>query len=1743
MATRSKLPGRPRALGPVLPLEDRVVPATAFVLTDDALVAFDTANPAAALPAVPVTGLGTDTLVGIDVRPLNGLLYGLGVDATAGTATLYAISARTGVATPVGAAGSIALSDAGGLPLNLPDPAAAGYGVDFNPVADRLRVVTTTGLNFRVDPNTGAAVDADPVTTGTQPDADLTSEGNPAGGSGAGYTNNDPLAAVTTLYVLDDATDSLYIQGAAPPGPNGGLLTAPTPVTLGGAPLDFSAVNGFDIPAGVDVPLPGDPASGQAFAALTVGGVTGLYTVGLSTGVAALVGPIAGGTGPARGLAVWDDHGGLPAVALVGDGTQLARLVTGDPAGAAGAVLVDGVDANEVLVGIDFRPATGQLYGLGVNPTADTATLYLLDPVTGAAAPVGAAGAVALTRADGTTPVDLPDPAAAGYGFDFNPVNGLIRVVAGTGLNFRVNPATGAAEDADPGTTGTQPDADVTGLPGGSTGVTAAAYTDSFGGAAATTLYTLDADSDSLFIQGATAPPGPNGGVQTLVAQLTVDDGTPGGAPLDFAAVNGFDIPAGVRTDAAGAVVAGFGYALLTVGGTAGLYRIDLTTGRATDLGAVAGLGGQPGLAVGDAPVGTVQFATAAAAVAEGGGSIDVVVTRTDGSTGPFSVTVTVGGTAAPGDDFTAPAATVTFADGETSRTVTIPILDDTLAEGDETIVLTLSDPTNGAVLGANAQTTLTILDDDLGGTIQFDPASYTVAEDGGSVTVTVTRTGGAAGPVTADVTVVGGTATPGEDFTDPGTVTVTFAAGETTQTVTIPILDDNVDEPDETIILSLGNATGGAAVGADPTATVTIADDDEAGTIDVSADPAAVTEGGTVTVTLTRTGGSDGEVTVTLVPTGTATEGDDFTLSETVVTFADGETTRTVTLTAVDDDEDEPDETVVLTATAPTGGAAAGAAATVTILDNDGPDTVGFSEAAVTVGEGDGSVTLTVTRTGGEAGQATLALAVTGGTAAEGTDFGPVPATVTFAPGETSQTVVIPIADDAVFEGDETFVLTLSDPSGSSLGGQTTVTVTITENDPAPAAGAITFAVESVTASETAGSVDVVLNRLGGTAGEVSVTLTVGGTATPGDDFGEVPTTVTFADGEDTATIAIPVAADDLDEDDETVVLTISDPTGGAVLGERTTATVTITDGPAPGAIGFAEPTLTVSEDGTTANLTLTRTNGSDGEVSVTLAVTGGTATDPDDFGPVPMTVTFAPGQTTATVAIPIVDDAEVEGDETVVFTISDPTGGATLGAQTTATLTILDNDEAAGTVAFGAATFTVSEAGGSIVIPLTRTGGTAGEVTVTVAVSGTATPGDDFGAVPTTVTFADGEDTATIAIPVVDDDLVEGDETVVLTLSDPTGGAVLGAISVATLTITDDDEEEPPPADGDDLVTVSGQPDGTTQVFRVGDDGVLAPVGTALNPFPGFAGVVRSTTADVDGDGIADTIAVTGPGTAIRMTVISGAAGNPVLVPPTAPFAGSEDFTGGGFVAAADIDGDGRAEWVVTPDQGGGPRVTIFSLPTAGTTPTVRANFIGITGDPNFRGGARPALGDVDGDGTPDLAVAAGFLGGPRIALFDGTTLLTSDSNPTKLVNDFFAFPGEDATRLRNGAFVAVGDVDGDGSGDLIFGGGPGGAPRVFILDGGLVAADDITGAYAAPIANFFVAGNDADRGGVRVAAADADDDGRSDVLAGSGAGQPARVRTYPGTAFPAVGEPTEFEDLTPFGGVVLTDGVFVG
>lgn len=244
---------------------------------------------------------------------------------------------------------------------------------------------------------------------------------------------------------------------------------------------------------------------------------------------------------------------------------------------------------------------------------------------------------------------------------------------------------------------------------------------------------------------------------------------------------------------------------------------------------------------------------------------------------------------------------------------------------------------------------------------------------------------------------------------------------------------------------------------------------------------------------------------------------------------------------------------------------------------------------------------------------------------------------------------------------------------------------------------------------------------------------------------------------------------------------------------------TLTFGEAPQGGILAFSTANFSLGEDGTVVTeVTVTRTSGSSGEVSATISLgaDGDTATAPDDYDNSAITVTFADGDTEAkTITIPIVDDSVEEDDETVSLTLSNPTNEAVLGSQDTATLTIVDNDTGTepGTLAFSGANFSVNEDGIAVTeVTVTRSGGSTGEVSATISLGAdgdTATASDDYNNAAIPVTFADGDTEETIIVPIVDDSVDEDDETVSLTLSNPTGGAVLGSQDTATLTIVDND------------------------------------------------------------------------------------------------------------------------------------------------------------------------------------------------------------------------------------------------------------------------------------------------------------------------------------------------------------------
>lgn len=468
-------------------------PGNAFTVSaNDELVSFNIPELPSVRRTVKITGLQSgETVLGIDIRPKDRLLYALG-----STGRIYTLDPESGSATQKSQ-----------LPANTLDAAATAFGVNFNPAADRLRVVNDKNQNLRINVDDGTVI----------ADAALTRTGDPGVAlavTGAAYTNSFNSAQFTTLYDIDTNTGKLYVQNP----PNAGTL-----VEVGSLGLSVSPSTGFDI----------DGVTGTAYAVLTINGQSRLYNINLAQGNAA--NPVSiNATAPLKGLAlpvpktpevfgVKVPSSGLPV---------LVKFSPLSPASVTDIGQINGLQTGETIVGVDFRPADGQLYALG-----STTRVYKLNTATGAA-----------------TQVSIPTTTLSGarFGVDFNPVADRLRVVSDTNQNLRIK--------VDDGTT--TADTKLARAPVKATGI---AYTNSVQGQTSSQLIALDSAGSRIYNVNAST------GALTLRAKLS---------GVTLADTNGFEI-AGTGSN----LVALAAVPLTTA--VSALYEIDLNTGAATNKGTI----------------------------------------------------------------------------------------------------------------------------------------------------------------------------------------------------------------------------------------------------------------------------------------------------------------------------------------------------------------------------------------------------------------------------------------------------------------------------------------------------------------------------------------------------------------------------------------------------------------------------------------------------------------------------------------------------------------------------------------------------------------------------------------------------------------------------------------------------------------------------------------------------------------------------------------------------------------------------------------------------------------------------------------------------------------------------------------------------------------------------------------------------------------------------------------------------
>ncbi len=440
-----------------------------------------------------------------------------------------------------------------------------------------------------------------------------------------------------------------------------------------------------------------------------------------------------------------------------------------------------------------------------------------------------------------------------------------------------------------------------------------------------------------------------------------------------------------------------------------------------------------------------LQFAASTTSVVESAGSVALDVRWSNGPNAPVSVDyATADGTATNGLKYTAVFGTLVFSAGQTKQTILVPILNNGFVEGTKTFKVILSNPTN-AVLGPRTTAAVSITDNDVG--INFQFATYAVAEDAGAVLIGVVRGDDGTLPVTVDLATTDLTATHGLDYAGL-TNTLAFEPNERLKFFSVPILNNGLQQPDRTFRVTLSQPTGGT-LGATKTTTVTIVDNEQGFQFESASGTVAEDAGAALIGVLRGTDDTSVTATVDYATTDiTATSGLDYTATHGTLAFAPGEEVKRIAVPILNDGITEPSESFRVTLSNPAGGAVLGPRTTnqVTILDND--PGLGLELSSYSVWEKTGEIALTVVRgNDGTLGPITVDYATVDGSAKAGVHYQAVSGTLTFQANETVKNLTVPILQGSRTGAGKNFRVTLSHPTGGATLGTATTTVSILEN------------------------------------------------------------------------------------------------------------------------------------------------------------------------------------------------------------------------------------------------------------------------------------------------------------------------------------------------------------------------------------------------------------------------------------------------------------------------------------------------------------------------------------------------------------------------------------------------------------------------------------------------------------------------------------------------------------------------
>lgn len=801
----------------------------------------------------------------------------------------------------------------------------------------------------------------------------------------------------------------------------------------------------------------------------------------------------------------------------------------------------------------------------------------------------------------------------------------------------------------------------------------------------------------------------------------------------------------------------------------------------------------------------TVSIAVLDDVATESGQDLGLLtISRTGPVDQALTVFYTVAGTAAPVTDYVPLPGSITLPAGSGEVILPIRAVENLFAQPSRTVIVNVS--TNPAYAIGSASATVNLVDDDLP-TVSLNAPDPIALEDTDPGAFAVTRTG----DLSQDLRIsylVGGTALSGRDYRSlPGTVII--PAGAVSAPIPVQPIDNRSRRGDLTVVAHLADSPT-YNVGTPRSATVVI-QEKELPTVEIvtTINPAAEpTTAGEFAVT--RTGSVSNSLVVQFIVGGSALPGSDYAAIGTSVTIPAGTNSATITITPSENRFREVQETVMIRLVAGTNyNLGAQFQASLNLDDNSGGlPAVGFTLSTLSGPESDTApaIAVVISAEPEESAPVVVEYRVTGGTAVTNVDYqlsGDGRLTFTNG-GPRILTLPLTVLDNAVLQPNRTLIVTLFDPGPTftnEVDPDTLLTNIVAIPTPTNAffdvfrthiytildddVNTVSIEATEPVALESGPKPGLfTLTRSGSVARALTVNFQVTGTASSGSDFVPLGSTLTFPAG--TNKVLLPVVPLDNPTEDppQTVIVTLLTIPGGQV-GPAGSATVTIVDN--DGTLQFTASSFMVDEAAGTAIVEVQRTGNTQGTDTVEYLTSPGTATPGVDYMSTKGILRFAPGERIQSIVVPILDDSLVEANETILLTLRNPAGGLPLGGQSSALLTIRDDDTA---LEFASASFKVNEHETNGIVTVRRLGVSTNKVTVEFSTSdGTASNGVHFVAQSGTLRFAAGAREETFSIPILNNTRAEGDLSLNLHLADPTGGASLAGQSNATLVIVDDE------------------------------------------------------------------------------------------------------------------------------------------------------------------------------------------------------------------------------------------------------------------------------------------------------------------------------------------------------------------